>query len=454
MATAIALDSAGNLYLTGALHSQDFPTVNAIQPTNGGGVDAFALKLDANGNIVYSTYLGGKFNDFGMAIAVDASGNAYITGRTESPDFPVTPGVLLDHPAGYTPGYTFIEAFVTKLDPAGQPVYSTFFGTGQSDVGWSIAVDSLGQAHIAGETWSLAFPVTPNAMQSVAGKASLYGQGSTDGFYAKVSADGSRLIYSTYIGGPAQDSARAVTLDAGGNAYVTGDTTDARLPIVNGPQEYIAGGVYRVSEDGGITFNPRQTGLRASQVNSIAFDPNAPSTVYAGTIQGVFRSTDGANNWTPAGLDNLSVLRVVVDPVHRGTIYAGTDFGGGLFRSTDGGDTWKTMGVGAPGDPRNSVFKTIAVDPSGSGDLYTFAGSGGIGSGFDQPLYRVSENGALWTLVGKGLPSTPLAVAVGPDSTPFAGTVRFTFFSFFGTGGTTGGYVEALGRLVGQGRSR
>ena len=434
LANGIAVDPMGNVYLTGALQSHDFSAASAFQSSSGGAVDAFVLKLDPSGNVLYATYLGGKFNDVGMAIATDALGNAYVTGRTESPDFPITPGAVQPTPAGYRPGYSFISAFVTKLDPAGNLVYSTFLGGSGSNVAWSIAVDAYGQAHVSGETTSLDFPATANALQSYPGRQITLGLVATDAFLSKLSADGSSLVYSTLLGGPLQDSARSVIVDSQGNAYITGLTTDARLPILNGAQRHLGGEVYLTSTDGGLTFTARRSGLAAFQVTSIVFDPNVQSLVYAGTTQGVFRILDGGNTWTRAGLDDWSILQIVLDPSHPGTIYAGTNFGGGLFRSADGGDTWIGLNAGFPGQSERAMFQAIAVDPSGSGTVYAVAGSGGVGSGYDQPLYRITDNGATWTLLGHGLPSTPLAVAVSPDSTLYAGTGRFQFFSFFGGG--------------------
>ena len=427
-AVAIATDPAGNVYVTGNLQSVDFPVSNAFQPSSGGGVDAFVLKLDPNGNVLYSTYLGGKQNDLGMAITADAQGNAYVTGRTESRDFPITPGAFQAKAGTSVP-----DAFVTKLDPSGKLVYSTFLGGSDGDIAWGIAVDASGQAHIAGETTSLDFPVTPDAFQPWSGRAISLGVTSSDAFLTKLSADGSSLIYSTYLGGPGTDTARAIRLDANGNAFITGTTSDARLPILGGQQQYLGGDVYLLSSDGGASFTTRRTGLATSYVGPIVFDPAAPPRVYAGTAQGVLRSDDGGANWTPAGLDQFTIDQLAIDPTN-GALYAGTDYGGGLFRSTDQGASWKSLNSGLPGIT-GTALESIAVDPSGSGTVYVYAGFHGTGAGFDQPLFRVTDDGATWTPIGKGLPSTPEALLVNPaDASVFAGTTAFSFFSFGGSG--------------------
>jgi photosystem II stability/assembly factor-like uncharacterized protein len=435
LATAIAVDPTGNMYVTGALQSTDFPVTNAMQPRSAGAVDAFVMKIDPSFHVVYSTYLGGKYNDVGLAIATDAWGNAYVTGRTESSDFPATPGAFQTTAPGRFNGAsnTYPNTFVTKLDPSGNMVYSTFLSGDGGSIGWSIAVDALGQAHIAGETGSQNFPIAGNALQSTPGYTGRSGIVNTDAFLSKLSADGSSLVYSTLLGGPLTDTARGVSLDVNGNAYITGITSDARLPIVGGTSLYLGGDVYFVSNDGGATFQPQRSGLAAAEIGAIAFDPNTPSLIYAGTLQGMFRSSDNGSKWTPAGLDNYWIRSIAVDPVSPGTLYAGTYYGGGVFRSTDGGDTWVSYNAGLP-NAAQVTFDAIAVDPSGNGVVYAVAGTSATSTG-DQPLYRVTNGGATWTVIGHGLPSTPQALAVDlADGMLLAGTAAFYPFTGGGFG--------------------
>lgn len=437
LATGIAVDPAGNIYVTGTLQSLDFPVTNAFQPKSNGGTDAFVMKIDASFKVVYATYLGGTYNELAMAIAADAQGNAYVTGRTESADFPTTAGAFQTTPPGASTdvtaypyfGHTNPNAFVTKLDPAGNLVYSTFLSGDQGSIGWAIAVDAFGQAHVAGETGSLNFPIAGNALQSTPGSRVLTGPAPADAFLSKLTADGSGLVYSTLMGGPMTDTARSVSLDANGNAYITGITSDARLPIIGGTQLYLGGDVYLVSSDGGATFQPRRTGLASAWTTALAFDPHVPSLIYAGSLQGVFRSMDGGNTWAPAGLDTYWIRSIVPDPANPGTLYAGTYFGGGIFRSTDGGDTWSSWTAGLA-KAEYFDFATLAVDPTTPGTIYALSGSGGIGAGGDLPLYRVTDGGATWTGVGHGLPATPLALAFNPmDLSLLAGTPYVFIFS-------------------------
>ena len=160
----IAVDSSGNAYVTGWTYSTDFPTTaDAYQSTFNGWTDAFVVKLSASGdNLVYSTYLGGSYEDEGFGIAVDSSGNAYVTGRTYSTDFPTTADA---YDRTYNGGY--YDAFVVKLSASGDNlVYSTYLGGNDWDIGFGIAVDSSGNAYVTGWTRSTNFPTTPNAYQS------------------------------------------------------------------------------------------------------------------------------------------------------------------------------------------------------------------------------------------------------------------------------------------------
>jgi hypothetical protein len=217
---AIAVDSGGNAYITGSTASPNFPTKNALQPALGGGNNAFIAKLDPTGSaLVYSTYLGGNSGDFGNAIAVDASGNAYVTGETASTNFP-TKNALQSASGGS------LDAFVAKLDPTGSTlIYSTYLGGSGGDLGNGIAVDGAGNAYITGSTASPNFP-TKNALQPALG-------GGSDAFIAKLDPTGSSLVYSTYLGGSSSDSGGGIAVDASGNAYVTGETFSTNFPTKN-----------------------------------------------------------------------------------------------------------------------------------------------------------------------------------------------------------------------------
>jgi len=229
----IAVDTAGNAYVTGMTSSSDFPTVNPLQPGFGGGYDVFVSKLNAAGSaLVYSTYLGGSDDDFGSGIAVDTTGNAFVTGSTASLDFPTA------NPLQGAYGGGSIDAFVSKLNPTGSAlVYSTYLGGTGYDYGDSIVVDTAGNAFIAGSTSSPDFP-TVNSLQSA------FGGGPYDAFVAKFNPAGSALVYSTYLGGTGEDDGTSIALDGAGNAYLTGLTSSPNFPTAHPMQGAFGGGPY------------------------------------------------------------------------------------------------------------------------------------------------------------------------------------------------------------------
>src|SRR5882762_3285042 len=178
----------------------------------------------------YSTYLGGNSGDSGMGIAVDADGNAYVTGSTGSPNFPTIAGAF--QPTCVSNSC----AFVTKFNPAGSAlVYSTLLGGSGGSSGGSIAVDSNGNAYIAGTTASVDFPTTPGAFQAVSG-------GGNDGFVTKLDSTGSALVFSTYLGGSGGDYGSGIAIDTVGNAYVTGQTQSSNFPTSAGAFQPASGG--------------------------------------------------------------------------------------------------------------------------------------------------------------------------------------------------------------------
>jgi RHS repeat-associated protein len=252
---AIAVDSSGNTYVTGNTTSTNFPTQNPLQATNRGSQNVFVAKLDAAGALLYSTYLGGSRTyfrkgglDYGNGIAVDPAGNAYVTGYTYSTDFPVQNALQATH-KGDGPRGDATDGFVAKLTAAGALVYSTYLsGSGGGDRGFGIAVDTPGNPYVTGFTDSTDFP-TANAVQ-----ANLGGGGAVNAFVTKLSAAGTDLVYSTYLGGSSFDEGMGITVDAAGNAYVTGDTHSTNFPVANPIQ----------SSPGGILGNAFVTKLNAA----------------------------------------------------------------------------------------------------------------------------------------------------------------------------------------------
>jgi hypothetical protein len=242
--TRIALDASGDAYVTGYTNSTDFPVKNALQSENAGGFDAFVAELSADGaSLIYSTYWGGSSDDIGTGVAVDSSGNAYISGFTASPDFPVSSDVLQ---ANYGGGNH--DGFVVKFNSGGAELgYSTFLGGSADDYAYGVAVDSAGDAYVTGATNSANFP-TLNAFQpNYAGGLCAVAPNTFpcyDAFVAKLNPAGSALIYSTYLGGTGSDYGYAIALDGSSNAYVTGYTTSTNFPTTAGAFQQTFGGSY------------------------------------------------------------------------------------------------------------------------------------------------------------------------------------------------------------------
>jgi uncharacterized protein (TIGR03437 family) len=212
---AIAVDTAGNVYVAGETYSASFPvTPGGYQTVKSGSSDAFVAKLNPAGTaLLYATFLGGGSPEQVNGIAVDLSGNAFVTGKTISTNFPVTSGAVQRVAGGGGPYNT--DAFVAKLNSGGATLgYCTYLGGGYNDEGFDIAVDSSGNAYVAGWTAG-GFPTTAGALQTRA-------QGQNDAFVAKLNPTGATLLYSTYLGGSAYDVAYGIAVDAAGNAHVTG----------------------------------------------------------------------------------------------------------------------------------------------------------------------------------------------------------------------------------------
>jgi hypothetical protein len=219
----IAADTAGNAYVTGETNSSSgFGMTGSFDPMPNGSFDAFVTKLNPTGSArVYSTYLGGSSDDRGFGIALDAALNAYVTGETSSSsDVAMSGGFDTSHNGGF-------DVFVTKLSSTGASrVYSTYLGGSAADRGFGIAVDGSGNAYLTGETDSTGFPTTTGAFDT--------GKNGIDAFVSKVSASGSSLLYSTFLGGTNADRAFGIAVDTMNNAYVTGRTDSSNFPITAG----------------------------------------------------------------------------------------------------------------------------------------------------------------------------------------------------------------------------
>ncbi len=234
-AVAIAVNHAGDAYVTGYTHSADFPTTDdSFQPYYAGtafSANAFVARLNRRGrDLIYSTYLGGNNNDYANAIALNHAGEAFITGTTASANFPITSGAFQEAFSGASG-----VAFVSKLSPRGRRlVYSTFLGGSKGDSGNDIAVDRDGNAYVAGNTGSSDFPLTAGVVEGTDVETnSFFTSVAQSGFVTKLNADGSSLAYSTYVEGSGT-SISTLAVDAQGNAYVAGETRTASYGLFGG----------------------------------------------------------------------------------------------------------------------------------------------------------------------------------------------------------------------------
>ncbi len=393
----IAVDSSGNAYVTGYTSSTNFPvSAGAAQNTIHGGTNAFITKVNSAGNaLTYSTYLGGNGNDWGRAIAVDQSGNAHVTGTAQESagtNFPLVSPLSATPSAGFltevnSTGTAFVystflsagigygiavdpsgdsyvtgstgnsttpspaQAYVVKVNPTGSsilygPVNLGTAGAGLQSIGFGIALDAQGDAYVAGMTNDTHFPVTDSAAQAT------YGGGLTDAFAAKLGPSGA-IVYATYIGGVNSnllpERASGIGVDGHGNAYVSGTTECIDFPVV----DPIPG-----AHNG------------------------SPAILYKGAVSGT------TSTWTPTSLAGSfdEVTAIAIDPA--GDIYAGASAlnvtpGGGIFKSTNGGTSWTQL-TGGPVD-------ALAVDPANAAILYAVA---------SQHIYQSTNSGGTWSLVG------------------------------------------------------
>jgi Beta-propeller repeat len=300
---SIALDAANNSYVTGITSSTNFPTANPIQRSHAGGfADGFIAKIGAAGGLIYSTYIGGNGNDNPLGIAVDANGAAYVTGWTTSINFPLANAFQTKF-GGFSIPIGTDDVFVLKLNPAGNVLeYSTYIGGTGSDEATRIAVDSAGSAYVTGTTTSLDFPVV-KPFQSTLSQLS-----GSDAFVVKVAPDGKSLIYSTYFGGFQSESGTGIAVDASGAAYIAGFTTSFDLPTANETQGFIAGDrdafVAKFAPAGNVlVFSTFLGGSAADSATGLTIDTAGNAYVVGFTNSGDFNTANPVQSANAGGQD-------------------------------------------------------------------------------------------------------------------------------------------------------
>jgi hypothetical protein len=331
--TGLALDSAGNAYITGNTPSADFPTTpGAFQRVNSAplvySTSAFVTKINSTGTaFLYSTFLGGSRGDMAAGIAVDNGGSAYVVGSAYSLDFPTTPGVFL--PAHGVNSIGTYTAFITKFNSTGTALlYSTLLGGTTvygEDLGWGIAIDSVGNAYVTGETISPDFPTTPGAFQRVR-PATTYP--TPNAFVAKINPDATALLYATYLGGTGftGDIPTGIALDSSGNAYIAGNTDSPNFPTTVGAFQRVrkltsnsSGFITKLNSTGSaLLYSTYLEGGNHDEVNGIAVDSSGSAYVVGRTYSLDFPATPGAYqsvNQFGNGAPNAFVTKLSAIPV-------------------------------------------------------------------------------------------------------------------------------------------
>jgi len=311
----IAVDGSGAVYITGWTLSTNFPKVTPVQGINRGGLltgDAFVTKINAAGTaVVYSTYLGGTNDEDSLAIAVDSTGAAYITGDTESFNFPVAKALQGTFGGGLKDG------FVAKLSPAGNAlVFSTYLGGSGDDKSKDIALDGAGAVYLTGWTSSFNFPVRTPVQGAMAGLQ--------DAFVTKLNSAGSAIVYSTYLGGTNIDGGRAIAIDATGAAYVTGHSWSSNFPLVT-PLQGTFGGVqdvvlFKLTPAGNsLVFSTYIGGAATEKSKGIALNSNGSIYVTGWTTSTNFPMVNPIQG-AFAGIQDAFVVKIA--PPGRRIIYS------------------------------------------------------------------------------------------------------------------------------------
>ncbi|MBI2472585.1 MAG: SBBP repeat-containing protein [Planctomycetes bacterium] len=288
----IAIDSSGNAYIVGATWSNDFGTYSAAYANLRGNVDAFVTKLNSSGgsSTAYSTFIGGNGTDTGWAIAVDSSGNAYISGNTSSADLGTSTSAFQGNKAASD------DCFLVKLNSNGgtDTGYCTYLGGSGDDEARGLAVDTSGNAYLTGYTVSNNFPTTSGAYQTS------YGGGNRDGFVTKLNSAGSGLSYSTYLGGSGTDTTNCIAVDGSGYAYVVGDTSSSNFPTTDAIYGSLQGGTYdtfasKLNTSGsGFIYSTYLGGNSDEYVWGIALDSSNNPYIAGYTASSNFPTTSGA----------------------------------------------------------------------------------------------------------------------------------------------------------------
>ncbi len=421
--SGIAVDGSGNVLVTGTTSSTDFPTSGGFDTTIGAGgyQDAFVTKVSGSGALVWSSYLGGGSSDIGYGIAVDGSGNAFVTGDSDSSDFPTSGGFD-------TTLSGFADAFVTKVSGTGVLLWSSYLGGGSTDRGSGIAVDGSGNTLVTGYTDSTDFPTS-------AGFDTTYG-GGRDAFVTKVSGTGV-LLWSSYLGGAAVDHGTGVAVDGSGNALVTGATGSTDFPTSGFDTTYSGGldaFVTKVSAAGALVWSSYLGGSAQDDGTAIAVDGSGNALV-TGRTQSTDFPTSGGFDTTYGGDTDAFVTKVS----GAGALLWSSYLGGSANESWFGK---VRIAVDGSGNALVTGYTTSTDFPTNGGFDTTYGGR------TDAFVAKVSGAGVLlWSsYLGGGADDDGNAIAV--DGSGNALVTGFTYSTDFPTSGgfdtTFSDYADAF----------
>jgi hypothetical protein len=457
VATGIAVDSVGNVFVTGGTGSPDFPTANAYQSSIKYGYnpdclcgpvagDAFVAKLSADGSTLsYSSFFGGSGNDSANAIALDSAGWAYIAGTTNSADLPTVNPYQSGLPPIPTPDHgvqsALMAIFDTTRSGSASLLYSTYLGGGQNqqDSVAALAVDSSGCVHLGGNIGAnrspaiISFPIL-NGFQGTPTS----GHGGTGAaFYAKLNPAAigpAQLIYSTFLGGGStcpqcgqgSDGVTGIALDSSGNAYVYGLDFSGQIPTTPGAYQTVpapnsvAAFIAKINPSlvglASLIYSTLLPGLDV-QGGGIAVDANGDAFVTGSmstglplvnavqnSSNGVFQSVDAGASWTvlSQGLTEFPVTALALDTsTSPRTLYAATGGGGNatgsIFASSDGGLSWNKIFQVPGGQSQTPAAFALALDPTIPSHVYAGTTAG---------VFASSDRGATWSAVNTGLSPT------------------------------------------------
>lgn len=457
----IAVDAAGNAYIVGATASTNFPTTpGAFQTSFGSGTrHAFVTKLNASGgSLVYSTYLGGSTFENGTAIAVNASGNAYVTGQTTSSDFPTTAGAYQTVIGGSS------DAYVTEFNAAGSAlIYSTYLGGSSAESGFGIAIDGAGNAYVGGGTFSTNFPTTPGAYQT-----SFVGAGPEDAFVTKLNASGSALVYSTYVG-TIDESGVPITIDGAGNAYITGYTASTSFPTTPGAYQTTFGGgiddafVTKLNAAGsGLVYSTYLGGGGRDQGQGIAVNGAGDAFIIGLTDSTSFPTTPGAFQTTygGGGLDAfLTKLNALGNNLIYSTYMGGSGSDSGLGVALDAlGNAYISGRTGSTNFPVTPGAYQTALAGSDDAFVAKFLTAATHNQQFINQLYqdllgREVDPGGLsyWDAqLAAGLPRSVMAIQIEQTLEYARRTVSGLYNRYLHRAGDAGG-VNFFAQLMLQG---